>query len=123
MIKNNHPQDSPLPDVLEPIRIPTELRNYVLQICKHFFLPDMIWRAAFDAIRKHGKNPYYSDKNYRAVAAGLVSVIVEEGIYHNWYKGSRIKNVDLADYRINRKPYCLSGEFSSSIIFCTASLS
>lgn len=83
------------PDNLKPIRIPTELQNYVLQICQHFHLPDAIWRAAFEAIRKHGGNPYYSDKNYKAVSAGLVSVIVEEGIYHSWYNGSRIKNVDL----------------------------
>ncbi|MFQ5941860.1 MAG: hypothetical protein ACE5KA_09215 [Nitrososphaerales archaeon] len=90
-------------DTLQPIRIPTELQNYVLQICERFLLPDMIWRAAFYAIRKHGKNPYYSDKDYKAVAGGLVSVVVEVGIQYGFCDCSRIKNIDLADYlHLNR---------------------
>jgi len=84
-------------ETLKPVRIPDEIRNYVSQICRMFGLDPLILRVAYAFIRRYGSDVFYSSRNPKGAAAGLVKAVIDVALENGWYHNVPPTREDLAD--------------------------
>lgn len=84
-------------DKLKPVIVPEGIKAYITKVCDYFNLPAIIFQTSMRHVNKYGDSLYYSDKDPKCVAAGLISTVLEEGSIHGWYKGRHLTNKHLAE--------------------------